>query len=118
MSDTLVKLTGLWERTRRGNPEHTYLVGRLGAAKILAFRNHRKECDEDLDWTLFLTEPTPRRDAQEGEGRPQAPEGRQASRARPGPHRQVVSGIVNEMLRARERDPGQRDTNDPSRPVR
>jgi hypothetical protein len=59
MSDVLIKLTGLWERTRRGNTEgQFYLVGRLGAAKILAFKNHRKESDADPDWNLFLTEST------------------------------------------------------------
>jgi hypothetical protein len=36
MSEILIKLTGLWERTRRGNPGSTYWVGRFGAAKILA----------------------------------------------------------------------------------
>ena len=60
MSDVLIKLTGLWERTRRGNTEgQFYLVGQLGAAKILAFKNHRKESDADPDWNLFLTESAP-----------------------------------------------------------
>ena len=64
MSDVLIKLTGLWERTRRGNTEgQFYLVGRLGAAKILAFKNNRKELDADPDWNLFLTEPSPPQDA-------------------------------------------------------
>ena len=64
MSDVLIKLTGLWERTRRGNTEgQFYLVGQLGAAKILAFKNHRKESDADPDWNLFLTEPTPPKQA-------------------------------------------------------
>jgi hypothetical protein len=66
MSDILIKLTGLWERTRRGNTEgQFYLVGRLGAAKILAFKNHRKESDADPDWNLFLTEPTPPKERRE-----------------------------------------------------
>ena len=55
MSDVLIKLTGLWERTRRGNTEgQFYLVGQLGAAKILAFKNHRKESDADPDWNLLV----------------------------------------------------------------
>jgi len=42
MSDVLIKLCGLWQRQRRGNTEgQFYLVGRLGAAKIIAFKNHR-----------------------------------------------------------------------------
>src|SRR5687768_14586205 len=62
MSDVLIKLTGLWERHRRGNAEEQcYLVGRLGAAKLLAFKNRSKQSDNDPDWTLFLTEPSPPR---------------------------------------------------------
>ena len=38
MSDVLIKLTGLWQRERRGNPGNVYWVGRLGAAKILMFK--------------------------------------------------------------------------------
>jgi hypothetical protein len=34
MGDVLIKLTGLWERERRGNPGNTYWTGRLGAAKL------------------------------------------------------------------------------------
>jgi hypothetical protein len=59
VSDVLIKLTGLWERTRRGNPGNTYLVGRLGAAKILVFKNTRKENPDDPDFNIFLTEPSP-----------------------------------------------------------
>jgi hypothetical protein len=37
MSETLIKLFGAWERTRRGNTEegHFYLAGHLGNVKIL-----------------------------------------------------------------------------------
>ena len=59
MSDVLIKLTGLWQRERRGNPGNTYWVGRLGAAKILVFKNNRKEKPEDPDFNIFLTEPAP-----------------------------------------------------------
>ena len=40
MADVLIKLCGVWERTRRGNTEegHFYLAGRLGNAKFLGFR--------------------------------------------------------------------------------
>jgi hypothetical protein len=65
------------------------------------------------EWTYFGQERDPDKrpqGTQEPEG--DAPEGRQASSARPGPHRQRVSAIVDEMLRARERDPGHRDRRD------
>jgi hypothetical protein len=60
MSDTLIKLCGLWERVRRGNTEegHFYLAGRLGNAKILAFKNNSKQGPEDPDWNVFVTEPS------------------------------------------------------------
>jgi hypothetical protein len=63
MSDVLIKLCSMWQRTRRGNTEeeHFYLAGRLGNAKILGFRNHNKQSDADPDWNFFLTEPSPPR---------------------------------------------------------
>jgi hypothetical protein len=62
MSDVLIKLTGLWEeRERRGNPGNTYWTRRLGAAKILVFRNNRKEGPDDPDVNVFITEPSPPR---------------------------------------------------------
>jgi hypothetical protein len=63
MSDVLIKLCGMWERTRRGNTEagHFYLAGRLGNAKILGFRNHNKQSDADPDRNFFVTEPSPPR---------------------------------------------------------
>jgi hypothetical protein len=61
MNDVLIKLTGLWERERRGNPGNTYWSGRLGAAKILVFKNNRKESDSDPDYNVFITEPSPPR---------------------------------------------------------
>jgi hypothetical protein len=67
MNDVLIKLTGLWERERRGNPGNTYWSGRLGAAKILVFKNNRKESDSDPDYNVFITEPSPPR-----QGRPPA----------------------------------------------
>ena len=67
MSDVLIKLTGLWQRERRGNPGNTYLVGRLGAAKILVFKNNRKENPDDPDFNIFLTEPSPPRQEQRTE---------------------------------------------------
>jgi hypothetical protein len=102
MTDVLVKLCGMWQRERRGNTEGGfYLVGRLGAAKILGFKNHRKQSDDDPDWTFFVTEPTPR---------PGAP-AREDDRGR-------VSGRGEPAARAgaRRGDPGQHDTGDQSRP--
>jgi hypothetical protein len=60
MSEVLIKLTGLWER-RRGNLGNTYWVSRLGAAKVLVFKNNRKESDSDPDYTVFITDPSPER---------------------------------------------------------
>jgi hypothetical protein len=61
MSDVLIKLTGLWERERRGSPGSAYWTGRLGAAKLLVFRNNRKESPDDPDFNVFITEPSPPR---------------------------------------------------------
>jgi hypothetical protein len=72
MSDVLIKMTGLWERERRGNPGSTYWAGRLGAAKILVFKNSRKESPDDPDYNMFVTEPSPR------------PEGKPPPRRSPG----------------------------------
>ena len=66
MTEILIKLTGLWEHTRRGNPGNTYWVGRLGAAKILVFKNNRKEDPDDPDFNIFLTEPSPPRQERTG----------------------------------------------------
>jgi hypothetical protein len=63
MSDVLIKLCGMRERTRRGNTGegHFYLAGRLGNAKLLGCRNHKKQSDADPDWNFFITEPSPPR---------------------------------------------------------
>jgi len=115
MTDTLVKLCGMWQRERRGNTEgQFYLVGRLGAAEILGFKNHRKQSDDDPDWNFFLTEPTPRQGAQESERAPQPSEGRAGSASRSGQLRTAGDAILRDRGRdggpAGERDPGQHDT--------
>jgi hypothetical protein len=91
MSDVLIKLTGLWERDRRGNPGNVYWTGRLGAAKILVFRNNRKEGPDDPDFNVFITEPSPPRQE------------RPAQQAERG----VATGAVLEQ-RAREWSPAER----------
>jgi hypothetical protein len=42
MSDVPDQADWPWERERRGNPVNTYWTGRLGAAKLLVFRNNRR----------------------------------------------------------------------------
>jgi hypothetical protein len=64
MSGVLIKLASLWERERRGNPGNTYWTGRLGAAKLLVFKNHHKQGPDDPDYNVFITEPSPPRQEQ------------------------------------------------------
>ncbi len=53
MSDTLVRLCGLWENTSRAG--QTYLTGKLNrAVRLVAFKNNRKEKETDPDFVLFL----------------------------------------------------------------
>jgi len=61
----LVRLCGLWENeTRNGD---TFLGGNLGAARLILFRNGRKEKETDPDWIAYLS-PGKRRDDGAGGG--------------------------------------------------
>lgn len=49
-----IPLTGLWMRTdKNGN---TYYTGSLGNARLMVFKNNRKENDNQPDYIMFLTE--------------------------------------------------------------
>ena len=48
----LVALGGLWESTdKSGSP---YFSGRLGMAKILIFRNRKKESEKQPDYMIYV----------------------------------------------------------------
>ena len=115
MSDRprLLKLFKAWQRvSKQGNP---YQSGWWGDVEIVGFVKeiqHPKNPDETvLEWTYFGQERDPARRpgaAQEREARPLAAEGRDPLPLRPGPHRQRVSAIVDEMFGGRDRDMGNR----------
>ena len=48
---TRVPLARLWMRRSASGRES--LVGRMGGARLLVFRNERKACDSDPDFELF-----------------------------------------------------------------
>ena len=55
-----VPLPRLWMKRSASGRE--YLVGRMGGARLLVFRNERKACESDPDFKLFVVaadEPPP-----------------------------------------------------------
>jgi uncharacterized protein (DUF736 family) len=50
--DDLVKIGGLWENETRGG--ETYYSGSLGQAKLLIFRNKKKESSKHPDFNVFV----------------------------------------------------------------
>jgi hypothetical protein len=47
----LLKLTGLWKgKTDKG----TFLAGKLGVARLLIFKNNRKQKDNEPDYIAYL----------------------------------------------------------------
>jgi hypothetical protein len=52
MDDDKLYLTGLWERRSKGGAR--YLTGKLGRARLLLFRNERKQSDASPDYSVFL----------------------------------------------------------------
>jgi hypothetical protein len=59
MSDVPDQADWPWERERRGNPVNTYWTGRLGAAKLLVFRNNRRNRTATRTSTCSSPEPSP-----------------------------------------------------------
>ena len=62
MTNDLIPLTGLWKHTSRSGTE--YLSGSLGGAKLLVFRNTRKDKDSQPDWLIYIAAKPQRDDAE------------------------------------------------------
>jgi hypothetical protein len=62
----LLKVCDLYRRTSRGTGERQYLVGYLGAVKVLIFRVNNPEVDGPSH-TMFLAERKPRQYATSSE---------------------------------------------------
>ena len=54
MNGELLRLTGLWKRTSANGRE--YLVGRLGAARLLVLENRDAGGEGEPDFIVFLAE--------------------------------------------------------------
>lgn len=65
----LVKLTGLWLNDGKAGK---YMAGNLGGARVLIFKNNKKQKDSDPDYALYIAPAKPKKD-QAG-----APKGQQA----------------------------------------
>ncbi len=66
MSDTLIRLAGLYEcESKAGNKYFTGLLN--SGVKLVMFQNKRREKDNDPHWLLYLTE---RERPEQKEGKP------------------------------------------------
>lgn len=59
--DKRIELMALWEQTSRAG--NTYLTGKLGSARIIAFRTTNKRNDREPDWRIYVEAPKPREEA-------------------------------------------------------
>lgn len=62
MHESLIKLTGVWQKTSAKGV--TYFTGRLGAAKLVILPNRDKKTDSDPDFHVFVQTPQEQKSSQ------------------------------------------------------
>ncbi len=101
MSDTLIRLAGLFEcESATGNKYFTGLLN--GGAKLVMLKNNYKTADNEPDWNLYLTE-RQRQDVAESHKTPAAlqeptPRKRRARRSKPAPTATVHADDPNDDI--------------------